>query len=289
MPTLTASATARAAVPLDEQPASGGPPPPVFASQIHLKTLSQRLDSLMQCLTFFLASLCYFGFAWPSLYTRYNDPMDERLFRETLAAAAPVSLTEAQLAQCAHFAALVVETNKTLNLTRITEPEAMAIKHFADALTLLQAVPDLPQGARVCDVGTGAGFPGVPLKLVRPDLKLTLVDSLRKRLMFLEGALATLGVPGVALIHSRAEELKGQRFELVTARAVAALPKLLTWCAPLVITGGRFVAMKGADVESDEGAAAKQGLVLERQLSLTLADPEQSQRTLLVYRKQGGG
>ena len=70
---------------------------------------------------------------------------------------------------------------------------------------------------------------------------------------------------------------------------VAALPKLLTWCAPLVITGGRFVAMKGADVESDEGAAAKQGLVLERQLSLTLADPEQSQRTLLVYRKQGGG
>ena len=164
----------------------------------------------------------------------------------------------------------------------------MAVKHFADSLTLLQAVPDLPQGARVCDLGTGAGFPGVPLKIVRPDLKLTLVDSLRKRLTFLEGALSTLGISDVATIHSRAEELKGKRFELVTARAVAALPKLIAWCAPLVTTGGHFVAMKGPEVESDEGAAATHGLVLECELLLTLADAEQSKRTLLVYRKQGG-
>lgn len=214
--------------------------------------------------------------------------MDENVFREALLAASPLPLTPTQLAQCAQFATLVVETNKTLNLTRITEPEAMAVKHFADSLTLLQAVPDLPQRARFCDVGTGAGFPGVPIKLVRPDLKLTLVDSLRKRLTFLEGALATLGVPEVTLIHSRAEELKGKRFELVTARAVAALPKLIAWCAPLVTTGGHFVAMKGPEAESDEGAALTYGLVLERTLTLTLRDAEQSQRTLLVYRKQGG-
>lgn len=222
--------------------------------------------------------------------------MDEKLFREALAAATPVALTETQLAQCTQFATLVVETNKTLNLTRITDPEAMAVKHFADSLTLLQAVPDLPLGARICDVGTGAGFPGVPLKIARPDLKLTLVDSLRKRLTFLEGALATLHITEVATIHSRAEELKGKRFELVTARAVAALPKLIAWCAPLVTIGGRFVAMKGPEAESDEGAATRCGLVLERELLLTLPAPptpnnggaNELQRTLLVYRKQGG-
>lgn len=208
-----------------------------------------------------------------------------------------LSLTEAQRAQCARFAALVVETNQTLNLTRITEPEAMAIKHFADSLTLLLAVPDLHPGARVCDVGTGAGFPGVPLKIVRPDLKLTLVDSLRKRLTFIEGALTTLEIPDVALIHSRAEDLHGsprigggggKRFDLVTARAVAAMPKLLSWCGALVAPGGRFVAMKGPEAEDDAGAAAKYGLVREKTLPLTLPDAEASQRTLVVYRKQGG-
>lgn len=199
-----------------------------------------------------------------------------------------LSLTEAQRTQCARFAALVVETNQTLNLTRITEPEAMAIKHFADSLTLLLAVPDLHPGARVCDVGTGAGFPGVPLKIVRPDIKLTLVDSLRKRLTFIEGALATLEIPDVALIHSRAEELRGKRFDLVTARAVAAMPKLLSWCGALVAPGGRFVAMKGPEVEDDEGVATKYGLVREKTLPLTLPDAEASQRTLVVYRKQGG-
>ena len=214
--------------------------------------------------------------------------MNTDIFRETLVAATDaigVPLTEAQVAQCAHFAALVVETNQTLNLTRITEPEAMAIKHFADSLTLLKAIPELKQGASVCDVGTGAGFPGVPLKIARPDLQLTLVDSLRKRLSFLDGALKTLEIPAVTLIHTRAEELKNARFDLVTARAVAALPKLMGWCAPLVKPGGYFVAMKGADLEEDEGAAAKFGLKLVRHLELTLPDAEGSRRNLLVWVK----
>jgi 16S rRNA (guanine(527)-N(7))-methyltransferase RsmG len=220
----------------------------------------------------------------------YNafEVMDTELFLSALKTATDalgVPLTEAQAAQCADFAALVVETNKTLNLTRITEPEAMAVKHFADSLTLLKAVPELKQGATVCDVGTGAGFPGVPLKIVRPDLQLTLVDSLRKRLSFLEGALETLGVTGVTRIHTRAEELKQARFDLVTARAVAALPKLIAWCAPLVKPGGLFVALKGAEVEDDEGAAAKAGLTLVNHLVLTLPDAETSRRNLLVWVK----
>ena len=214
--------------------------------------------------------------------------MDTQLFLATLKQATEaidLPLTEAQAAQCAHFAALVVETNQTLNLTRITEPEAMAVKHFADSLTLLKAVPELRQKATVCDVGTGAGFPGVPLKIVRPDVQLTLVDSLRKRLKFLESALATLEIPDVTLIHTRAEELKNARFDLVTARAVAALPKLISWCGPLVKPGGLFVAMKGAELENDEGMAAKFGLTFLRQLEITLPDAESSRRNLVVWVK----
>ncbi|WP_394793510.1 16S rRNA (guanine(527)-N(7))-methyltransferase RsmG [Armatimonas sp.] len=214
--------------------------------------------------------------------------MDTQLFLAALKQATEaigVPLTESQAAQCAHFAALVVETNQTLNLTRITEPKAMAVKHFADSLTLLKAVPDLKHGARVCDVGTGAGFPGVPLKIVRPDLQLTLVDSLRKRLSFLGGALETLEIPNITLIHTRAEELKNARFDLVTARAVAALPKLIGWCAPLVKPGGLFVAMKGAELEDDEGTVAKYGLTFIRQVEITLPDTESSRRNLLVWVK----
>ncbi|WP_395093857.1 16S rRNA (guanine(527)-N(7))-methyltransferase RsmG [Armatimonas sp.] len=214
--------------------------------------------------------------------------MDKQVFLaalKTATEAIKVPLTDEQAAQCAHFAALVVETNQTLNLTRITEPEAMAVKHFADSLTLLLAILELKHGARVCDVGTGAGFPGVPLKIVRPDLQLTLVDSLRKRLSFLESALETLEIPNVTLIHTRAEELKNARFDLVTARAVAALPKLIGWCAPLVKPGGLFVAMKGVEVEDDEGVAAKFGLTLIRQIELTLPDRESSRRNVLVWVK----
>ena len=214
--------------------------------------------------------------------------MDTQLFLKALKIATDaieVPLTDVQAAQCAHFAALVVETNQTLNLTRITEPEAMAVKHFADSLTLLKAVPELKQGAHVCDVGTGAGFPGVPVKIVRPDLALTLVDSLRKRLNFLDGALKTLGIHDVTLVHTRAETLKNAQFDLVTARAVAALPRLIAWCAPLVKPGGLFVAMKGAEVEDDEGTAQKAGLTLIQHLELTLPGSELSRRNVLVWVK----
>ena len=204
-------------------------------------------------------------------------------------AALEIPLTDEQAALCARHASLVLETNAHTNLTRITEPEAMALKHYADSLTALIAVSDLKPGASVCDVGTGAGYPGVPLKIVRPDIKLTLLDSLNKRVRFNQESCKTLGLENVTCLHSRAEESKEKKYDLVVARAVAAMPKLLGWCAGLVAPGGRLLALKGPDV-LDELAEArplaqKLGLTLVSSRALTLPDDEGSGRTLVMYRR----
>lgn len=151
------------------------------------------------------------------------------------------------------YARLLVEWNEKMNLTAITDPVGIAVKHFSDSLT---AAPLLPQGAfSLIDVGTGAGFPGVPLALLRPDCKLTLLDSLQKRLTFLETVCREVDLP-VTLIHARAEE-GGQnpdlreRYDVACARAVAALPTLSEYCLPFVKVGGRFLALKGPDADRE--------------------------------------
>lgn len=231
-------------------------------------------------------------------------PSDETFFRHTLeqgAAAISVPLTTAQLDQCVRYTTLLLQTNEHTNLTRITIPVDIAIKHFVDSLTVFRAVPDLKQGARVADVGTGAGFPGVVLKIVRPDISLTLLDSLGKRLTFLREVVEALELKDVAFVHARAEEAgrdaaHRDRYDLVTARAVASLPTLLEWCTPLCAVRGRFVAMKasGADEELSVSDTAVQelGIKLESDLALTLpaasneVDFESAvSRRLLVYRK----
>jgi 16S rRNA (guanine527-N7)-methyltransferase len=231
-------------------------------------------------------------------------PSDETLFRHTLehgASAFGVPLTQAQLDQCVRYTNLLLQTNEHTNLTRITAPADVAIKHFVDSLTVLSAVTDLKPGASVADVGTGAGFPGVVLKIVRPDLKLTLLDSLGKRLTFLREVAEVLELQDVAFVHARAEEAgrdtaHRDQYDLVTARAVAALPTLLEWCTPLCAVQGRFVAMKasGADDELSisDTAVRELGIRLENDLALELpasseeetAEPAASRR-LLVYRK----
>lgn len=157
------------------------------------------------------------------------------------------------------YARLLVEWNEKMNLTAITDPIGVTVKHFADSLT---AAPLLPQGGfSLIDVGTGAGFPGVPLALYRPDCRLTLLDSLNKRLIFLEAVCKELGLQA-QLIHARAEEggrkpeLR-ERFDVSTARAVAALPTLCEYCLPFVKVGGRFIALKGPDGEREQEAAAR--------------------------------
>ncbi len=225
-----------------------------------------------------------------------------RVLREG-AAALGVGLSDEHVDAFVRYTDLLLAANARTNLTRITEPAAVASKHFVDSLSVLRACPDLPEGASVADVGTGAGFPGVVLGIVRPDLRLVLIDSLRKRLVFLQEVADQLGMRGVTLVHARAEDLgrsgaKGAahrgRHDLVTARAVAALPILLEWCAPLVRVGGRFLAMKAGGVDEELAAAgeAQRALHLRLEADIPLLLPategeaEPARRRLLLFEKR---
>ena len=150
---------------------------------------------------------------------------------------------------------LLLEWNEKINLTAITEPEAVLYKHFYDCMLFLKNC-NIPQNATLIDVGTGAGFPGMVLKIVRPDLDITLLDSLNKRLVFLNEVIAALGLQKIKTVHMRAEEAgkskaHREKYDIATARAVAALPVLLEYCVPLVKVGGSFVAMKGPSAEEE--------------------------------------
>jgi 16S rRNA (guanine527-N7)-methyltransferase len=167
-------------------------------------------------------------------------------------------LTDSQLAQFALFSTLLQDWNQRINLTRIA-PEDFVTLHFLDSLLALKSV-DFLSGARVIDVGTGAGFPGIPLKIARPDLKLTLLDATRKKLTFVEEAIRALDLKDCITVHARAEDAAKlqehrSRYDFAIARAVAKLDKLAAWMLPLVKSGGSAVAMKSSDV-SDEITAA---------------------------------
>ena len=184
-------------------------------------------------------------------------------FAEILAARgaeAQLSFKEEQLAQFTRYYELLVETNKVMNLTAITEPEEVAVKHMVDSLL---AYEDGMQGKTLVDVGTGAGFPGVPLKIYCPSLKVTLVDSLGKRLRFLQQVIDELGLKGIRCEHLRAEDAgrskkHREQYDYVTARAVARLSVLSEYCLPLAKKGGQFIALKGSRFaeEIEEGEAA---------------------------------
>ena len=158
------------------------------------------------------------------------------------------------------YCAQLIEYNKHVNLTAVTEPAQAAVKHFADSLAIL-AYTQIPQGASLLDVGTGAGFPGMALLLARPDLQLTLMDSTDKKLEFIRTQCQRLAI-APQVLHLRAEEgAKGtlrEGFDFVTARAVAQLRVLAEYCLPFVKKGGYFIAMKGAspDDELEEAANA---------------------------------
>lgn len=159
-----------------------------------------------------------------------------------------LTLDETALSRFDRYAEMLVETNRQFNLTAIKEPAEIAVKHFADSLSLLAAL-EIPEGAALLDIGTGAGFPGVPLLIARPDLKITMVDSTGKKLNFVREVLSDLNL-SATVIHGRAEELgRGElreSFDVVTSRAVAALNVLCEYCLPFVKVQGTFAAMKGA-------------------------------------------
>lgn len=180
--------------------------------------------------------------------------MMEQILREGLAA---LSLPTDAAVPLMAFSARLLETNKVMNLTAITEPEDVARLHLLDCAALLN-ITDF-RGKRVVDVGTGAGFPGMPLRILEPDFDLTLLDSLGKRIAFLQRVCDEMGLQRVTCVHARAEEFAAkhrEQYDIATSRAVAALNVLCELTLPLVKVGGRFLAMKAVDSD-DEIRAAK--------------------------------
>lgn len=171
-----------------------------------------------------------------------------------------IELTDAQLNLFDLFASFLVETNQKFNLTRITEPEEIVKSHYLDSLTCLSAL-DVNQNARIIDVGTGAGFPGIPIKIVRPDIYAVLTDATFKKTNFISEAIEKLKLENIEPVHARAEEIGHdsafrETFDISYARALSELKVVAELCLPLVKVGGYLVAQKSADI-SEEIADAK--------------------------------
>lgn len=163
-----------------------------------------------------------------------------------------IELTSQQLEKLNQFYELLISWNKKMNLTRIIEKEDVYLKHFYDSLTLSKVI-DLNQDLTICDVGSGAGFPGIVLKICFPNLKITLLDSLQKRVNYLNEIIKELDLKNIEAIHTRAEDYAKQnreKFDIVTARAVANLKILSELCIPMVKVNGLFIAMK-ANIEEE--------------------------------------
>ena len=190
----------------------------------------------------------------------------------------------------ARYCGMLQEWNQRMNLTAITDDQGVAEKHFLDSLLPL-TLWELPRGARLVDVGTGAGFPAVPIKLLRPDIQITLLDSLQKRLTFLEEVCGQLGIQA-ELLHARAEDAgrdpaRRERYDVATSRAVAGMDLLAEYCLPLVRPGGVLLALKG----SGGAAEAQAGAAMVERCGGTLravkeyALPSGDRRTLVVVEK----
>ncbi|BDR59952.1 16S rRNA (guanine(527)-N(7))-methyltransferase RsmG [Lactobacillus xylocopicola] len=203
-------------------------------------------------------------------------------------------LSEPQIKQFNQYFTSLLLANKQVNLTRITAKDDVYLKHFFDSLTPLFTFGSVFEpDSTLCDVGAGAGFPSIPLKLLRPDLKVTIVDSLGKRLHFLQDLVDQLGLTDVKLVHGRAEDV-GQnptyreQFDLVTARAVANMAVLSEYCLPLVKLKGNLLALKGPKAASELTEAQKAITVLGGQMrqqeELRLPGSEE-ERTLILIRK----
>ena len=173
-------------------------------------------------------------------------------FKEKIVKRCP-ELTELQQEQFEKYKNLLLEWNEKINLTAITEEDEIILKHFIDSMTILKHIKG---NNSIVDVGTGAGFPGIPVKIANSSINVTLVDSLNKRLIFLEDVINQLNIKNIKTVHSRAEEF-GQnknyreKFDIATSRAVANLSVLVEYLLPLVKVGGKCICMKGSDVQEE--------------------------------------
>ena len=215
----------------------------------------------------------------------------EQLLRDGLTA---LGLPTDGIPALVRYADLLVEKNKVMNLTAITEPADIAALHFLDSAALL-TLADF-RGKAVADVGAGAGFPGLPLRIVEPSIRLTLLDAQNKRIEFLKEVCGDIGLADVECVHARAEEFAADRresFDLVTSRAVAALPLLCELCLPLVKVGGYFVAMKSVDAGAELDAAAHAievlGGAVERVADYDIPGTEVRHRAILIKKMRETG
>lgn len=219
--------------------------------------------------------------------------MDEMI--ETLkkgAESLDISLGEQAISRFTTFTNELVEWNKVINLTAIKEPNDIALKHFVDSIAVFKYA-NIQNGAKIADVGCGAGFPGIPMKIVRNDIKLTCIDSLNKRVKFMEQLVQKIELTDCECVHIRAEEAGAksefrEKYDFAMARAVAQLRVLAEYCVPLLKVGGAFISMKGADAKEEvneaKNAVKLLGAEIEQvyEYKLPLTDMA---RTIIIIRK----
>lgn len=206
-----------------------------------------------------------------------------------------IALNDHQIDQFYDYYELLIHWNSMVNLTAITQLEEVVTKHFVDSLSLKKIIVDIDQKPlKLIDVGTGAGFPGIPLKIVFPELQVTLLDSLNKRVKFLNEVIENLQLEGITAVHGRAEDMgrdnvSRETYDLCVSRAVANLATLSEYCMPFVKTGGYFVPYKSGKLEEElehgKGAVKKLSGEIEDIITFTL--PNSDERCLVKIRKTG--
>lgn len=203
-----------------------------------------------------------------------------------------ISLLEKQLQQFLSYYEMLIEKNKVMNLTAITEKEEVIDKHFIDSISFNKAM-DVTKSLKILDLGTGAGFPGIPLKIAYPNLEITLLDSLNKRIKFLDEVIEALGLEGISTIHGRAEDYAKQvsyreQFDICVSRAVANLATLSEYCLPYVKEGGCFISYKSGSVEEEleqsKKAIFELGGKVKEVIAFTLPETD-IERTFVVIEK----